>query len=258
MNGWKVRRTRCLPSSASTPNWPRGTCGLFTWPGCYAWRQAGGGGDPAGFENGLLTSRQLDVDDNKSGNAFKMADVRRCDAPACGDGRGGNDAVVRSDVRASRGQHCPQAGMRAGGKEIEGDRRERRENGLHERFAPGRYSGVARWTPCSSSDAVMAAIPTSSAGPRVASRRRPASAIAWRWGSVRTARSSVMKTVVSRIVPTGLRGSGRYRAQDDHHVRQRNQDRELVPAARSGSASRKRAPARHGVGLAAGSSSGWQ
>ena len=61
----------------------------------------------AGFENGLLTSRQLDVDDIKSGNAFKMADVRRCDAPACGDGRGGNDAVVRSDVRASRGQRCP-------------------------------------------------------------------------------------------------------------------------------------------------------
>jgi hypothetical protein len=73
----------------------------------------------------LLASRQLDVDDIKPGNAFKMADVRGCDAPACGDGRGGNDAVVRSDVRASRGQRCPRAGMRAGRKEIEGDRRER-------------------------------------------------------------------------------------------------------------------------------------
>jgi hypothetical protein len=68
----------------------------------------------------LLTSRQLDVDDIKPGNAFKMAGVRRCDAPACGDSYGGNDAVVRSDVRAGRGERCPQAGMRAGCKEVEG------------------------------------------------------------------------------------------------------------------------------------------
>ena len=47
-----------------------------------------------------LTSRQLDIDDIKPGDAFEMADVRRGDAPACGDGRGGNNAVVRSDVRA--------------------------------------------------------------------------------------------------------------------------------------------------------------
>ena len=92
----------------------------FSWPGLLrACPAAPGGrrvvqGDPAGPENGLLTSRQLDVDDIKPGNAFKMADVRRCDAPACGDGRGGNDAVVRSDVRAGRGECCPQAGVRAG------------------------------------------------------------------------------------------------------------------------------------------------
>ena len=75
-------------------------------------------GGSAGHENGLLTSRQLDVDDIKPGNAFKMAHVRRCDAPARGDGRGGNDAVVRSDVRAGRGECCPQAGIRAGRQEI--------------------------------------------------------------------------------------------------------------------------------------------
>jgi hypothetical protein len=48
----------------------------------------------------LLTSRQFDIDDIEPGNALKMADVRRRDAPACGDGRSGNDAVVRSDVYA--------------------------------------------------------------------------------------------------------------------------------------------------------------
>ncbi len=44
-----------------------GSCGVpedvFIWPGCCAWRQAGGRGDPAGPEGGLLTLRQLDVDD---------------------------------------------------------------------------------------------------------------------------------------------------------------------------------------------------
>lgn len=67
---------------------------------CGFRRQDRNRGNPAEDENGLLTSRQFDIDDIEPGNAFKMADVRRRDAPACGDGRSGNDAVVRSDVRA--------------------------------------------------------------------------------------------------------------------------------------------------------------
>jgi hypothetical protein len=64
-----------------------------------------------------------------------------------------------------------------------------------------RCSAVALCTPCNSSEAVIAAIPTSSFSPSCDSKRSATSVMACLAGRSRRARSNSMKTVVSRIVP---------------------------------------------------------
>jgi hypothetical protein len=90
-----------------------------------------------------------------------------------------------------------------------------------------RCPGVARCTPCSSSDAVMAAMPTSSVGPSCSSRRLLASFIAPGAGRRRMVRSSSMKTVVSRSVPMDFPEQARLRRGRPPYPR-RIQDREAL------------------------------
>ena len=111
--------------------------------------------------------------------------------------------VVRPDVLPGSGEVSPDAGMRTSGQELKGQRRERGYDRLNEGLTAGPVPGDARCTPCSNSEAVTAAMPTSSSGPSCSSSRPPTSAMAFAAGRARTARSRSMKTVVSRSVPTG-------------------------------------------------------
>src|SRR5215475_6260727 len=82
-----------------------------------------------------------DADELEAGDAVEVADAGGADAPSGGDGGGGDDPVVGADIDACGGEPGPDAGVGAGGEQVEGDGRERGQDGLDERLAAGAVSG---------------------------------------------------------------------------------------------------------------------
>ncbi len=108
------------------------------------------------------SSGHIDDRDLEPGDTVEMTDVGGRDSPAGGHCGGRHEPVVGAHVASGRGQSRPQPRVDARHDQIECERGECREYRLDERLTLGAMAlGPALCTPCSSSEAVAAAIPTS-------------------------------------------------------------------------------------------------
>jgi hypothetical protein len=87
------------------------------------------------------SAREGDSQYVEADDTVKVPEIGCADAPPGADGGRGDDPVVCPDVLARRRQPCPDAGMRAGGEKLEGQRRERGQDGLDEGLPAGPVLG---------------------------------------------------------------------------------------------------------------------
>lgn len=89
-----------------------------------------------------MSGGEANGDEVDAGDPLEVADVRRPQTPPGGDGGGGHETVVRTDVQPGRGEFSPQAGVRPCREQVEGQRGKRGDH----RFDEGLAAGTVFWS----------------------------------------------------------------------------------------------------------------